>query len=62
MRTKKVTAGAWKRKNPTGFIRPRRLSRRRQMQLQRQIAQSILQEQIREGVKSLDDLPTVTQI
>jgi hypothetical protein len=62
MRSNKITAGAWKRKNPTGFIRPKRISRRRQAKIQKQIAQALLAAQIREGVKSLDDGPRITEV
>ena len=62
MRPKKVTAGQWGKKRPTGFVRPPRISRRRRAKIQGQIAQAMLTAQIREGLKSPDDGPRITEI
>jgi len=61
MRPKKVTAGQWSKKRPTGFVRPPRISRRRQAKIQKLIAQAMLAAQIREGMKTLDG-PHITEV
>ena len=55
MRSNKSTAGQWKRKTGTGFVRPKRISLRARRRLYKQLLDARLSEQLFAGAKTLVD-------
>jgi hypothetical protein len=62
MRSNKITAGQWKRKRPTGFVRAKRISIRARRRAYVRMLNARLMEQLYEGAAGLADTPTRTEV
>lgn len=62
MRGNKITAGQWKRKANTGFVRGKRTSVRSRRRAYMRALQENLAAQLRQGAKDITEGPQVTEI